>query len=74
MVGQAAVFALAHLTYYPRSAWPLILVVFLVGLITGVLIARRGTLLSAGIVHGFAARNLTRDLHQDSGIRSSLQW
>jgi membrane protease YdiL (CAAX protease family) len=53
VVGQAAVFALAHLGYYPVSAWPLLLVVFLVGLVTGWLVDRRGTLLAAGIAHGF---------------------
>jgi membrane protease YdiL (CAAX protease family) len=53
IVGQAAVFALAHLGYYPVSAWPLLLVVFLVGLVTGWLVDRRGTLLPAGIAHGF---------------------
>ncbi|MFC6865141.1 type II CAAX prenyl endopeptidase Rce1 family protein [Halomicroarcula sp. GCM10025817] len=53
VVGQAAVFALAHLTYYPVSAWPLVLVVLLVGLVTGWLVDRRGTLLAAGIAHGF---------------------
>lgn len=51
--GQAAVFTLAHLGYYPVSAWPLLLVVFLVGIVTGWLVDRRGTLLSAGIAHGF---------------------
>jgi len=51
--GQAAVFALAHLGYYPVSAWPLLLVVFLVGIVTGWLVDRRGTLLAAGIAHGF---------------------
>jgi membrane protease YdiL (CAAX protease family) len=53
IVGQAAVFTLAHLGYYPVSAWPLLLVVFLVGLVTGWLVDRRGTLLPAGIAHGF---------------------
>ena len=53
IVGQAAVFTLAHLGYYPVSAWPLLLVVFLVGLVTGWLVERRGTLLPAGIAHGF---------------------
>ena len=53
VVGQAAVFALAHLTYYPISAWPLVLMVLLVGLVTGWLVDRRGTLLAAGIAHGF---------------------
>jgi membrane protease YdiL (CAAX protease family) len=53
IVGQAAVFTLAHLGYYPVSAWPLLLVVFLVGLVTGVLVDRRGTLLPAGLAHGF---------------------
>jgi membrane protease YdiL (CAAX protease family) len=53
IVGQAAVFALAHLGYYPVSAWPLLLVVFLVGIVTGWLVDRRGTLLPAGIAHGF---------------------
>ncbi len=53
IVGQAAIFALAHLGYYPVSAWPLLLVVFLVGLVTGWLVDRRGTLLPAGIAHGF---------------------
>jgi membrane protease YdiL (CAAX protease family) len=53
IVGQAAVFALAHLGYYPVSAWPLIVVVFLVGIVTGWLVDRRGTLLPAGIAHGF---------------------
>ena len=50
---QAAVFALAHLGYYPVAAWPLLLVVFPVGLITGWLVDRGGTLLAAGIAHGF---------------------
>lgn len=53
IVGQAAVFTLAHLGYYPVSSWPLLLVVFLVGLVTGWLVDRRGTLLAAGIAHGF---------------------
>lgn len=53
IVGQAVVFALAHLGYYPISAWPLLLVVFLVGLVTGWLVDRRGTLLAAGLAHGF---------------------
>jgi membrane protease YdiL (CAAX protease family) len=53
IVGQAAIFALAHLGYYPVSVWPLLLVVFLVGLVTGWLVDRRGTLLPAGIAHGF---------------------
>jgi len=53
IVGQAAVFAIAHLGYYPASAWPLLLVVFLVGIVTGWLVDRRGTLLPAGIAHGF---------------------
>jgi len=53
IVGQAGVFALAHLGYYPVSAWPLLLVVFLVGIVTGWLVDRRGTLLPAGIAHGF---------------------
>jgi membrane protease YdiL (CAAX protease family) len=53
IVGQSTVFTLAHLGYYPVSAWPLLLVVFLVGLVTGWLVDRRGTLLSAGIAHGF---------------------
>jgi len=53
VVGQAAAFALAHLGYYPISAWPLLLVVFLVGIVTGWLVDRRGTLLAAGIAHGF---------------------
>jgi membrane protease YdiL (CAAX protease family) len=53
IVGQASVFALAHLGYYPVSAWPLLLVVFLVGIVTGWLVDRRGTLLPAGIAHGF---------------------
>jgi membrane protease YdiL (CAAX protease family) len=52
IVGQAAVFALAHLGYYPVSAWPLLLVVFLVGIVTGWLVDRRGTLLPAGLAHG----------------------
>jgi len=34
-------------------AWPLVLVVLLVGLVTGWLVDRRGTLLAAGIAHGF---------------------
>jgi membrane protease YdiL (CAAX protease family) len=53
IVGQAAIFTLVHLGYYPVSAWPLLLVVFLVGIVTGWLVDRRGTLLSAGIAHGF---------------------
>ena len=53
IVGQAGVFTLAHLGYYPRSAWPLLLVVFLVGIVTGWLVDKRGTLLPAGIAHGF---------------------
>ena len=53
IVGQSAVFTLAHLGYYPVSAWPLLLVVFLVGLVTGWLVDRRGTLLPAGLAHGF---------------------
>jgi len=53
VVGQSAVFTLAHLGYYPVSAWPLLLVVFLVGLVTGWLADRRGTLLAAGLAHGF---------------------
>lgn len=53
VVGQAAVFALAHLLYYPISAWPLVVVVLLVGLVTGWLVDRRGTLMAAGIAHGF---------------------
>ncbi|MUV56563.1 CPBP family intramembrane glutamic endopeptidase [Halogeometricum sp. CBA1124] len=53
IVGQATIFTLAHLGYYPVSAWPLLLVVFLVGLVTGWLVDRRGTLLPAGIAHGF---------------------
>jgi membrane protease YdiL (CAAX protease family) len=53
IVGQAAIFSLAHLGYYPVSAWPLLLVVFLVGIVTGWLVDRRGTLLPAGIAHGF---------------------
>ncbi|WP_380676533.1 type II CAAX prenyl endopeptidase Rce1 family protein [Salinigranum sp. GCM10025319] len=53
IVGQAAVFSLAHLGYYPVSAWPLLIVVFLVGIVTGWLVDRRGTLLAAGIAHGF---------------------
>ena len=53
IVGQAGVFALAHLGCYPVSAWPLLLVVFLVGIVTGWLVDRRGTLLPAGIAHGF---------------------
>jgi membrane protease YdiL (CAAX protease family) len=53
IVGQAAIFALAHLGYYPVSAWPLLLVVFLVGIVTGWLVDRRGTLLPAGVAHGF---------------------
>jgi membrane protease YdiL (CAAX protease family)/Na+-transporting methylmalonyl-CoA/oxaloacetate decarboxylase gamma subunit len=53
IVGQAAVFTLAHLGYYPVSAWPLLFVVFLVGIVTGVLVDRRGTLLPAGLAHGF---------------------
>ena len=53
IVGQAALFALAHLGYYPVSAWPLLLVVFLVGIVTGGLVDRRGMLLAAGIAHGF---------------------
>jgi membrane protease YdiL (CAAX protease family) len=52
IVGQSAVFTLAHLGYYPISAWPLLLVVFLVGLVTGWLVDRRGTLLAAGLAHG----------------------
>ncbi|MFC5369052.1 CPBP family intramembrane glutamic endopeptidase [Salinirubrum litoreum] len=52
IVGQAAVFALAHLGYYPVSAWPLVAVVFLVGIVLGWLVDRRGTLLAAGIAHG----------------------
>jgi membrane protease YdiL (CAAX protease family) len=52
IVGQSVVFTLAHLGYYPASAWPLLLVVFLVGLVTGWLVDRRGTLLAAGIAHG----------------------
>lgn len=53
IVGQAGVFTLAHLGYYPVSAWPLLLVVFLVGVVTGWLVDRRGTLLAAGLAHGF---------------------
>ncbi|WP_158601131.1 CPBP family intramembrane glutamic endopeptidase [Haloplanus aerogenes] len=53
IVGQSVVFTLAHLGYYPVSAWPLLLVVFLVGLVTGWLADRRGTLLAAGLAHGF---------------------
>jgi membrane protease YdiL (CAAX protease family) len=53
IVGQSAIFTLAHLGYYPVSAWPLLLVVFLVGIVTGWLVDRRRTLLSAGIAHGF---------------------
>ncbi|KAB1193789.1 CPBP family intramembrane metalloprotease [Haloferax sp. MBLA0076] len=53
IVGQAAVFSLAHIGYYPLSSWPLLVVVFLVGLVTGWLTDRRGTLLAAGIAHGF---------------------
>jgi membrane protease YdiL (CAAX protease family) len=52
VVGQAVVFALAHLGYYPVSAWPLLVVVLLVGLVTGWLADRRGTLLAAGLAHG----------------------
>jgi membrane protease YdiL (CAAX protease family) len=53
IVGQSSVFTLAHLGYDPVSAWPLLLVVFLVGLVTGGLADRRGTLLAAGFAHGF---------------------
>ncbi|RLM84255.1 CPBP family intramembrane metalloprotease [Halobellus sp. Atlit-38R] len=53
IIGQAMVFTLAHLGYYPISAWPLLLVVFLVGLVLAWLVDRRGTLLPAGIAHGF---------------------
>ena len=53
IAGQSAVFTLAHIGYYPVSAWPLLLVVFLVGLVTGWLADRRGTLLAAGLAHGF---------------------
>jgi len=42
IVGQAAIFTLVHLGYYPVSAWPLLLVVFLVGIVTGWLVDRRG--------------------------------
>lgn len=48
IVGQAGVFALARLGYYPVSAWPLLLV----GVVTGWLVDRRGTLFPAGIAHG----------------------
>jgi membrane protease YdiL (CAAX protease family) len=53
IVGQAVVFTLAHLGYYPVSSWPLLVVVLGVGLVTGWLVDRRGTLLAAGIAHGF---------------------
>lgn len=52
VVGQAVAFTAAHLGYYPPSAWPLLGVVAGVGLVTGWLVSRRGTLLSAGIAHG----------------------
>jgi membrane protease YdiL (CAAX protease family) len=48
-VGQAGVVTLAHLGYYAVSAWPLLLV----GIVTGWFVDRRGTLLPAGIAHGF---------------------
>lgn len=52
VVGQAVVFTVAHLGYYPLSAWPLLGVVLGVELVIGWLVDRRGTLLSAGIAHG----------------------
>ena len=53
IIDPATAFTLAHLGYYPVSTWPLLLVVFLVGLVLGWLVDRRGTLLPAGVAHGF---------------------
>ena len=52
VVVQAGVFSLAHVGYYPLTAWYLFLTAFAGGLVYGWLRKRRGRLLAPGIAHG----------------------
>jgi membrane protease YdiL (CAAX protease family) len=52
VVGQSAVFSLAHVGYYPPTAWYLFLTAFAGGLVYGWLRKRRDRLLAPGIAHG----------------------
>ncbi len=49
---QAAVFSIAHIGYYPLTAWPLFIVAFVLGILFGWLNIKRGTLIVPWIAHG----------------------
>lgn len=51
-LGQAALFSVAHVGYFPWEAWPLFIVAFLLGLVYGWLRLKRGTLVAAWLAHG----------------------
>lgn len=52
VIAQAAAFSLAHIGYYPLTAWYLYASAFAGGLVYGWLRKRRGRLLAPGIAHG----------------------
>ncbi len=49
---QAAAFSIAHIGYYPLTAWPLFILAFVLGIIFGWLKMKRGTLIVPWIAHG----------------------
>jgi membrane protease YdiL (CAAX protease family) len=51
-LGQAALFSLAHLGYFPWETWPLFVLAFGLGLIYGWLRLKRGTLVAPWLAHG----------------------
>jgi membrane protease YdiL (CAAX protease family) len=50
-LGQAALFSVAHVGYFPWEAWPLFILAFLLGLVYGWLRLKRGTLVAAWLAH-----------------------
>lgn len=52
VLAQAGAFSVAHVGYYPLTAWYLFVIAFAAGLVYGWLRKRRGRLLAPGIAHG----------------------
>jgi membrane protease YdiL (CAAX protease family) len=51
-LGQAILFSLAHVGYFPWEAWPLFILAFGLGLVYGWLRLKRGTLVAPWLAHG----------------------
>jgi uncharacterized protein len=49
---QATVFSIAHIGYLPWEKWPLLILVFVLGILFGWLRMKRGTLIAPWIAHG----------------------